>query len=52
MPLKKLDEKKRKKYKDLLVRLTWKLLEMKYLYYEGAKVGLEKMIPPDSEYDF
>lgn len=34
------------------IELSWKILECKFLYYEGAKHGLPaSTIPKDSEYD-
>lgn len=48
-----MDKKEKKKLieklKKLIVRNSWKILEMKFLYYEGAKYGLEP--PDDSVYD-
>jgi hypothetical protein len=52
MPSKDLDEKKLSKYKKTFAKLSWRILEMKFLYYEGSNHGLANMIPSDSDYDF
>jgi predicted phosphoadenosine phosphosulfate sulfurtransferase len=35
--------------KQLVVRLSWKILEHKFRYYEGAKYNLKTI--PDEKYD-
>lgn len=52
MPSKALDENKKSKYLKTFAKLSWRILEMKFLYYEGAKYGLSNMIPSDEDYDF
>jgi hypothetical protein len=51
--MKKLSVKERialkKKWKRIMVRLSWHILELKFLYYDGAKYGLKA--PDDSYYD-
>ena len=40
---------KRKKMRLRMARLSWHILELKFLYYEGAKYNLK--CPPDEYYD-
>jgi len=49
MPSGNLDTKKLDRYQKLFAKLSWRILECKFLYYEGPKHNLP--CPPDSEYD-
>lgn len=49
MPSKALDPKKRASYLKTFNKLAWRILECKFLYYEGANYNLKA--PPDIEYD-
>lgn len=51
MPSVKLDQSKIKRYEKLFIKLSWRILECKFLYYEGPKHNLSHKCISDQEYD-
>ena len=51
MPSKGLDAKKRARYKKTFVKLAWRILELKFIYYKAPSLGLNLKGVSDHEYD-